>query len=331
MSVLKLTYCHLIKIILSQIGGNPIQQVYSQLSQGMPMMAARSGILPQGLSEVKNLIDTVTSVINAAQQSANDFSDTIERLGGELYQNPIGASINAAVSAIDIKKAANDARIVVIDTLDQPASPQAPYVTLEAERAAIVTENSSLTSNKSSLETLLSNTNRLSGVGPQAAASTAGGCSLQDLLGSGCSPNDDVPDVDLKALIESLKSKDLIDAITQQVQNATGYSDLVGALASFKSTIDGFNLNFNNLINKAAIRNAVTAQLTQIVYNLLSGCGNTVYDLTLKSSVKDIVSVYAAAIEAQNNAGNAYYDSVGNVVTVATVEVAPTLSNIKIN
>lgn len=330
MSVLKLTYCHLIKIILSQIGGNPIQQVYSQLSQGMPMMTARSGILPQGLSEVKNLIDTVTSVINAAQQTANDFSDTIERLGGELYQNPIGASINAAVSAIDAKKAANDGRLAVINA--EPATPpQAPYTTLDAEKSAIETENSSLTSNKSSLQTLLSNTNRLSGVGPQSSASTAGGCSLQDLLGSGCSPNDDVPDVDLKALIESLKSKDAIDAITQQIQNATGYSDLVGALASFKSEVDGFNLNFNNLINKAAVRNAVTAQLTQIVYNLLSGCGNTVYDLTLKSSVKDIVSVYAEAIEAQNNAGDAYYDSAGNVVTIPTVEVAPTLSNIKIN
>ena len=72
MSILKLTYCSLIKIILSQIGGNPLQQLYSQLSQGKAQ-TAQGGLIPTGLSEIKQLIDQVTATINAAQAAVNDF------------------------------------------------------------------------------------------------------------------------------------------------------------------------------------------------------------------------------------------------------------------
>ena len=81
MSVLKLTYCSLIKIILSQIGGNPLQQLYSQLSQGKAQ-AAQGGLIPTGLLEIKQLIDQVTATINSAQALANDFSDVMEKIGG---------------------------------------------------------------------------------------------------------------------------------------------------------------------------------------------------------------------------------------------------------
>ncbi len=329
MSVLKLTYCQLIKIILSQIGGNPLQQVYSQLSQGQPQIIARSGIIPQGLAEVKNLIDTITNLINAAQNTANDFSDTVERIGGQIFQNPIGSAIDGTITVIDARLATITTRIAGIDDASI-TTPRAGFADIAADRTDLVNEQTALGANKTALQTLLLNTNKLSGIGGQSGATAAGGCSLQDLLGSGCSPNNDVPDVDLKQLIESLKSEQLILAIRQRISNATGYSDYVTALASFKSTIDGFNTNFVNQINRATIRNAVTAQLTQIVFNLLSGCGNTVYDLTLKSNVKNIISVYAAAIEAQNDTGNAYYDGAGNVVTIVDTTIAPTLSNIVI-
>jgi hypothetical protein len=62
MSFLKLTYCHLIKIILSQIGGNPLQQIYSQLTNGVPTIAPRTGLIPSGLSQViAGLYISVTS------------------------------------------------------------------------------------------------------------------------------------------------------------------------------------------------------------------------------------------------------------------------------
>jgi hypothetical protein len=304
MSVLKLTYCSLIKIILSQIGGSPIQQLYSQLSQGKAQ-AAQGGLLPTGLLEIKQLIDQVTATINAAQKTAGDFSDVMEKIGGQLYQNPVGASIDAAITGIDARIATVDAGLV-----SSPGD-----ATLTAQKASLV-------ANKTALETFKTNTDRLSGVGAVGAAG-AGGCSLQDLLGSGCTPNGDVPDIDLKALVDSLKTKDLIDAITTQLVSGSGIADVVTALATFKSTIDGFNLNFNTIVNKAAIRSAVTSQITQIVYNLLSGCGNQVFDLTLKTDVKAKVAVYAAAIQQQNETGTAFTDIYGDTIAVADTEIVP--------
>jgi hypothetical protein len=312
MSVLKLTYCSLIKIILSQIGGNPLQQLYSQLSQGKAQ-AAQGGLIPTGLLEIKQLIDQVTATINSAQALANDFSDVMERIGGQLYQNPVSASITAAIAGIDARIATVDAGLV--STPDD--------ATLIAQKAALV-------ANKTALQEFKTNTDRLSGVGPASGSANAGGCSLQDLLGSGCTPNGDVPDIDLKALTESLKTKDLIDAITAKLTSSSGIADVVTALASFKSTIDGFNLNFNTIVNKAAIRSAVTSQITQIVYNLLSGCGNQVFDLTLKPDVKAKVAVYAAAIQLQNESGAAFTDQFGVTVPVTNTEATPPTNTITV-
>ena len=312
MSVLKLTYCSLIKIILSQIGGNPLQQLYSQLSQGKAQ-AAQGGLIPTGLLEIKQLIDQVTATINAAQKAAGDFSDVMEKIGGQLYQNPVGTSITAAIAGIDARIATVDAGLV-----SSPGD-----ATLTAQRSALV-------SNRTALETFKTNTDRLSGVGPVSGSANAGGCSLQDLLGSGCTPNGDVPDIDLKALTESLKTKDLIDAITAKLTSGLGIDDVVTSLATFKTTIDGFNLDFNTIVNKAAIRSAVTSQITQIVYNLLSGCGNQVFDLTLKTDVKQKISVYAAAVQLQNESGSAYLDAYGNVVQAVNTEVAPPVNSVTV-
>ena len=311
MSILKLTYCSLIKIILSQIGGNPLQQLYSQLSQGKAQ-TAQGGLIPTGLSEIKQLIDQVTATINAAQAAVNDFSDVMEKIGGQLYQNPVGTSITAAIAAID-------ARITTVGAALE-ATPNDS--TIAAQLAALV-------ANKTALETFKTNTDRLSGVGAVGAAG-AGGCSLQDLLGSGCTPNGDVPDIDLKALVESLKTKDLIDAITTQLISSSGIADVVTALATFKSTIDGFNLNFNTIVNKAAIRSAVTSQITQIVFNLLSGCGNQVLALTLKPDVKAKVAVYAAAEQLQREQGVAYVDQYGVTVPVTNTEATPPTNTIAV-
>jgi hypothetical protein len=263
--------------------------------------------------EIKQLIDQVTATINAAQAAASDFSDVMEKIGGQLYQNPVGTSITAAIAGID-------ARIATVDDglVSSPGD-----ATLTAQKAALV-------ANKTALQDFKTNTDRLSGVGPASGSANAGGCSLQDLLGSGCTPNGDVPDIDLKALTESLKTKDLIDAITAKLTSGLGIADVVTALATFKTTIDGFNLNFNTIVNKAAIRSAVTSQITQIVYNLLSGCGNQVFDLTLKSNVKQTLSVYAAAIQQQNESGAAYYDIYGNVIASVSTEVTPPTNSVTV-
>jgi hypothetical protein len=320
MSFLKLNWCQLIKIILSQIGGNPLQQVYSQLNQGLATMAP-GGILPPGLAELKNLVETTVAVINAAQQAANDFTDVVDRMANQFFENPVGTVTSETI-------AATNARITNIDS--QLAADDASPGTLTPEqRTSLQNERTFLIGLISDLTSFKANTDRLSGVGAQ-TSSNQSGCSLQDLLGSGCTPNNDVPDVDIQALIESLKKGDAIAAVKEKILNATGVSDLQQSIASFKTEIAGFNASFTSTLNKASVRNAVTAQVTQIVFNLLSGCGNTVFDLTLKGNVKSAVAPYVAILEAQRE-GTVFLDAEGNVSTTTDVEVSPSVNDITIN
>ena len=322
MSFLKLNYCQLIKIVLSQIGGNPLQQVYSQLSQGVPQITARSGVIPAGFTEIKSLIEKVTSTINTAQQAVGDFSDTIERMGTQFYQNPIGTVLTGT------RDVANT-RIAYVD------SQLAWYVNNPANatiRATLTQEKSDLGNINASMATYKTNTDRLSGVGQMSGSAAAGGCSLQDLLGSACSPNQDVPDIDLQNLISSLKQGDAIAALKEKISSASGYSDYQQALATFQSEVNGFNTNFNNLINKAAIRSAVTSQITQIVFNLITGCGNQVFDLTLRPDVKANIAPYAAAIQRFNETGD-YFDSQGQEIIIKDAEstITPAGANVVIS
>jgi len=321
MSFLKLNYCQLIKIVLSQIGGNPLQQVYSQLSQGVPQITARSGIIPAGFTEIKNLIDQVTTTINTAQQAVGDFSDTVERMGTQFYQNPIGTVLTAT------RDVANT-RITYVD------SQLAWYVNNAANseiRSTLTRERSDLGNVGSSISIYKNNTDSLSGVGQMSGSAAAGGCSLQDLLGSACAPNQDVPDIDVQNLISSLRQGDAIAALKEKISSASGYSDYQQALATFQSEVNGFNTNFNNLINKAAIRSAVTSQISQIVFNLITGCGNQVFDLTLRPDVKANIGPYAAAIQRFNETGS-YFDSYGQEVTITdtTTTLQPVEANITI-
>lgn len=311
MSFLKLSWCALIRIILSQIGGNPLQQMYSQLNQGLATMSPRSGIIPKELLEIKQLVDQVTNAIQTAQAAANDFTDTLDRITNEFFQNPVGSITASTVTSATT-------RIAAIDTLLGSETDPAIITALTNEKTA-------LNNTVSYLNTFKTNTDRLSGVTPITNGG-AGGCSLQDLLGSGCSPNNDVPDIDLQNLLDSLKQGDAIAAIKQKIDEATGVADITQALSTFNSTINGFNVSFTASITKASIRNAVTSQVTQIAFNLLSGCGNQVFDLTLKTDVKGKVAAWTALLEKERS-GEITYGPDGEAFTYDSPEYVPTSSN----
>ena len=55
MAGINLSYCQLIKIVLSQIGGNPLQQKYTTFTQGARQVAVGLGI-PGGFTEIRALI-----------------------------------------------------------------------------------------------------------------------------------------------------------------------------------------------------------------------------------------------------------------------------------
>jgi hypothetical protein len=287
MSFLKLSWCQLIKIILSQLGGNPLQQIYSQLQQGLPTMAPASGLIPSALQDIKNFVEQATAAVQAAQQAANDFTDIVDNISNQLLQNPVGAVTTATIAAAN-------ARITEIDTLLSTETNSITITELTEERAALVQTITLLT-------TFKTNTDRLSGVSTSTGGRGSQSCSLQDLLGSGCKPNEDVPDIDLQNLIESLKQGDAIEALKTKLLNASGVSDLKIAIETFNTTISGFNASFTATLDRAAIRNAVSAQVSQIVFNLLTGCGNQVYDLTLKPDVKAKLQPWVALLEQQRD------------------------------
>lgn len=332
MSFLKLTWCQLIKIILSQIGGNPLQQIYSQLNQGKPTMAP-GGLLPQGLQDLKNFIETITATVNAAQKAANNFTDTIEKLAQEFYVNPVGAITGTTITEIDGRVSRINA-ILAEEELSPGSSgfSATELQKLQSEKIFLVGANG-LGGLRADLNTFLDNTDRLAGVRPTTSAAQSG-CSLQDLLGSGCSPNQEVPDVDIQALIDSFKRGDAIAAAKEKIKNATGISDLENALASFKFETLSFNNLYLDRINRAALRNAITGQITQMVFNLLTGCGNTVLNLTLKQNVKDAITPYVAALEQQRE-GQAYFDQEGELVNEDNLPenrtVAPPVSGVVVN
>jgi hypothetical protein len=328
MSGLSLSYCQLIKIVLSQIGGSPLKQVYTQLSQGAQQITAGSGVIPNPLTEVKAVIDQITNAINTVSGAVGSAQDMMEKIGQQIYQNPMGAPIAAAKDYAEVKIAKITIRqqdIVAYENTNgaDTATPQSPYTSIVTEKQRLTDEKAQLQIYVTKLDNYLTNTNRLSGVATLSGSEAGGGCSLQDLLGSGCTPNDAVPDIDLKNLIDSIKQGDLLLALKDKMVNAAGFNDYEQALADANSKINSFIDSFNNLVNKAAIRNAVQAQITQIVYNLLSGCSGGIYDLTLKSNVASSISSYVSVL--QNEAdGKAYIDPNGNVQPILTVTKTPT-------
>jgi len=319
MAGISLSYCQLIKIILSQIGGNPLQQKYTTFTQGARQVAVGLGI-PGGFTEVRALIDRVTKTITDASVDLTNAQKILEAAQQQLFQNPIAFPAYATNTAITLRITPINSRITVIDqyTANADSVPgftvTSPYTSAAAEKSDLATQRAALYSTSEKLDTFKSYTDRLSGVATLSGAEAAGGCSLQDLLGNGCTPNDSVPDIDLKALIASLEQGDLIKALEQKLLSGLGTNELITALGDFNTVITRFNSLFDISINKAALRAAVEAQINHIIFNLLSGCSGGVYEKTLKTDVAAIIGG-AVATWQQTNDGLAFVDqNTGNII-----------------
>jgi hypothetical protein len=323
MAGISLSYCQLIKIVLSQIGGNPLQQKYTTFTQGARQVAVGLGI-PGGFTEIKTLIEKITKTISDANADITNVQKIIEQVQQQLFQNPIAFPAYATNTAITLRITPLNARVSVIDqwTANANSVPSftvtSPYTSAAEERAAVATQVSTLYTTSDKLATFKDYTDRLSGVATLSGAEAAGGCSLQDLLGNGCTPNDAVPDIDLKALIQSLNQGDLIKALEQKLLSGLSINELTTALNDFNTIITRFNNLFNISINKAALRAAIEAQINHIIFNLLSGCSGGVYEKTLKADVATIIGGAVASWQ-QTNDGLAFVDqNTGNIIAKTT-------------
>ena len=212
---LKLTYCQLIKIILAQIGGSPLQQVYTELSQGMNKISTR-GLIPTELAQIKAFIDQVTTTLNAISGEVN----AMQSMANQFFYNPVGTITTETIAQANL-------RLAQI-TEDLGAGPVA-IAGKEAEFAYLNSLKTELTSFKS-------HSDKLSGQADPEDNKPFGGCTLADLLGTGCSPAGNVPDVDLQVLVDGFKSGAIItaakSALTQAVLTNTGGGALISALGN---------------------------------------------------------------------------------------------------
>jgi len=283
---LNLSYCQLIKIILSQIGGNPLQQAYTQLSEGMHNMTTR-GLIPTELAQVKEFVDRVTEAINAVSGDIN----AEQILAGQFIYNPVGTATTAAIAAIDLRLA------------QEPADP----------------ELTDLTNLRADLVIFKANSDQLAGVTPPSTTNGFGGCTLADLLGTGCAKAGNVPDIDLQTLINGFKSGEAIKGLQKNVEimiaQGTGYDKLQNAVVGFHNTVTNFNNTVTNKLNPLIIKRAVENYITNLAYNLLTGCGNQLLTTTIRPEVLSNIAPYIALVSSKiDNTNTSYVDQTGTTV-----------------
>jgi hypothetical protein len=279
---LKLSYCQLIKIVLSQIGGSPLQQVYTELSQGMNKISTR-GLIPTELAQLKSFVDQVTTTLNAVSGEVN----AMQQMANEFFYNPVGTVTTETIAQINL-------RLAQI-TEDLGSGPVAT--------SGNATEFAYLNSLKTELTSFKTHSDRLSGQADPEDGKPFGGCTLADLLGNGCTPAGNVPDVDLQTLVDGFKSGAIINtakiALTQAVATNTGGGALITALGTLQTTASTFNTTVTGKINKLAIKQAVETYANFIAFNLLSGCSNTLLNQTLKPTVKEAITPYVTYLQKQ--------------------------------
>jgi hypothetical protein len=274
---LKLSYCQLIKIVLSQIGGSPLQQVYTQLSQGLQQIT-KGGIIPSEFAQLKAFVDQVTTALNGVAGDIN----AMQQLTQQFFYNPVGTVTTEAVALIDT-------RLAQISE-DLGAGPVATAGN-EAEFAKLTTVRADMVSFKTHTDTL-------AGVTEPTTTGGFGGCTLADLLGNGCSPAADVPDVDLQVLVDGFKSGAIINQfktnLTSLIANQTGYTQVSAAINNLQSSIQNFNTTVTSKLNKMIIQKAVETYITNLAFSLLSGCSSPMVNATIRPEAKSAIAPFLA-------------------------------------
>jgi len=274
---LKLSYCQLIKIVLSQIGGSPLQQVYSQLSQGLQQIT-KGGIIPTEFAQLKTFIDQVTTALNGVSGDIN----AMQQLTKQFFENPVKTVSNESIALIT-------SRLAQI-TQDLGAGPVATSGN-EAEFAKLTTLKTDLTD-------FVTYTDQLSGFTEPTTTGGFGGCTLADLLGSGCSPAADVPDVDLQVLVDGFKSGALLTQLksnlTTLVANGTGFAQILTSINTLQNSVQSFNTTVTSKLNKIVIKQAVETYVTNLAFSLLSGCSNQLVNATIKPAAATALAPFVA-------------------------------------
>jgi hypothetical protein len=271
---LKLSYCQLIKIVLSQIGGSPLQQVYTQLSQGLQQIT-KGGIIPTEFAQLKEFVDQVTTALNNVSGDIN----AMQQLTNQFFYNPVGTVSTESIALITSRLA----------QIEDPLNPGNGTAGNEAEYTK-------LNSLKTDLQNFKTHTDTLAGVTEPTTTGGFGGCTLADLLGSGCSPAADVPDVDLQVLVDGFKSGAVLNTLktnlTSLVATGTGYTNIVTSINTLQNSLQTFNTTVTSKLNKIVIKKAVETYVTNLAFSLLSGCSNQLVNATIRPTASTALTPF---------------------------------------
>jgi len=271
---LKLSFCQLIKIVLSQIGGSPLQQVYTQLSQNLQQIT-KGSLIPTELAQLKAFIDQVTTQLNDISGDIN----AMQELTKKFFYNPVGTVSTELNAQITTRLA----------QIEDPLFPGTASSGNEAEYAE-------LSALKTQVTDFITKTDVLSGASPPSTTGGFGGCTLADLLGSGCSPAADVPDVDLQVIVDGFKSGAIITALKTQVistiANQTGFAQMSVAITNLKNTLTTFNDTVTNKLNKIIIKRAIETYVIDLAFKLLSGCSSGLVNATIRPAAKEAMTPF---------------------------------------
>ena len=280
---LSLSYCQLIRIILAQIGGSPVRQVWTSSTAGARNVVRSLGIPGEevfsGAVQLKAFTDQVIAAVKLATNEIGDASVIAQ----QFFYNPVATATTAITTTVQSR----------IDTL----------TAIESRTEDQTNELTYIQALKTKLDNFLLYTNRLSGQST-GGGGFAGGCTLADLMGSGCEPATDVPDIDLQTLIDGLNSGALIDAartaIVQAIADGTGYTGVVAAVGALNDSITNFNFIITNKLNDKIIKAAVEQFIMGLAFDLLSGCNSTLMKAIVSPAAQTAVAPFVAHLAAQN-------------------------------
>ena len=271
---LQLSYCQLIRIVLAQMGGSPVKQVYNQTTSGIQNIVKSSGIPFEDLAGAAAQLQTFVGQVTTALKTAGATLDQASVLTSQFFYNPVATATDAAVVTVQTRIDA----LTAIESRTSDQQQELDYLTPILAR----------------LTAFKTYTNQLSGQTSSGIGGASGGCTLADLMGSGCSPATDVPDIDLEVIIDGLNNGTLIAAaeaaLIQAIANGTGYTGVVAAFGSLNDSLVAFNNVIENKLNEKILKAAVEQFAMGLAFDLLSGCNNQLISAVIKPTAATAIT-----------------------------------------
>jgi hypothetical protein len=247
------------------------------------------------------MVTRITNAINAGAA----VLDSATALTQQFFYNPVKTVSQTLGVAVQTR----------IDTLNTIGG--ARTADQNSELAYLITANARINA-------FITYTDQISGQGGGGGTGSAGECTLNYLIGSGCEPSTEFPDIDLQTIADGLKSGQLIaqaeQALIRAIANGTGYTGVVNAIGNLNNSIDAFNTVINTKLNAKILQAAVEQFIMGLVFSLLSGCNNKALSAIIKP---DVANEMAPLLEHFQKIKDGKFDEGAKSAENTTIDTPP--------